>query len=315
MLNIAIIGGAGFIGKNLVNELSNLKLGIRIKVIDCNFKEEDRSNNGKSENINCNIHDLDKLKEVLKGTDVVFHKAALLGRPDRSTDMRYTEDYLETNIRGTHNVLEACRYNKVQKIIFDSSQAIFGTQKESYPAFEKENVQTGNYYGLSKYIGECIVKNYNNKYNIQSIILRYSRVRTYYLSDVIYKFCEAVNENEPIKITGNPFKEIDFVDLTDVLRANILALKKNINYGIFHISCGHSLRVIDIANIVKQLFNKPLHPVIFEESKSKVEFEPLRNMLDITKAIEILGYYPRVSMFDMTLSTYKYITEDHENNT
>lgn len=315
MLNIAIIGGAGFIGKSLVSELSNLKLRTRIKIIDCNFQDEDKdsSNKGISENINCNVLDLDKLKEVLHGSDVVFHKAGLLGRPDRSTDMRSAKDYLETNIRGTHNVLEACCYNKVRKIIFDSSQAIFGTQKESYPAFEKEDAQPRNYYGLSKYIGERMVENYNNKYNIQSIILRYSRVRTYHSRDVIYKFCKAVNENEPIKITGNPFKEIDFVDLSDVLRANILALEKNICYGIFHISCGHSLGIIDIANNIKQLFNKPLHPVIFEESKSRVEFEPLRNMLDITKAIEILGYYPRVSLFDMIHSTYKYICEEYEN--
>ena len=301
MLHVAIVGGDGFLGRNLAKKLMAVYENIELTLIDCQFVNIDDKEHKNLRCIQCDILNLAHLAQALIDVDVVFHKAAMLGIPLKSVNMKYSEKYLDINILGTSNIIKVCEKNNVRKIIFDSSIAVFGDLGESYFAQENMDSKPQNFYGLSKHTSEFMIQNSS----LSSVIFRYPRVRFSESRDVIYHFIKSVMEDRPITIIGNPLKEIAFVDLSDVMRANVLIIENRISKGLFHISPGDSIKILDLAKLIKELLNKPLHPIVFEEG---VDFEPLRTCLSTSNAREVLGYEPRISLFDMIKDTYKYIS-------
>ncbi len=131
---------------------------------------------------------------------------------------------------------------------------------------------------------------------INLIILRYSRVRTVDTCDVIYHFLKSIEKNEYATIFGNPTKEIEFVDIKDVIVANILALNKNISFGQFNISSGDVISVKNLLELCALVLNKEYRYNIVENNYI---IEPDYTHLDMKNAKEILGYRPKVSLVYM----------------
>jgi len=141
-LKIIVIGGAGFIGSRLVPKL--VDLGHDVAVFD---KQAQDSAHDKLEYIQGNICDLSALSSAMKGRDLVYNLAA-----EHQDNVEPLSLYTDVNVDGATNVVTAARENKVSRIIFTSSVAIYGSQQ--FPMAEDTPTDYFNEYGRTKYLAE-----------------------------------------------------------------------------------------------------------------------------------------------------------------
>ncbi len=174
---ILVIGGAGFIGSHVVDEL--LKEDVAEIAIYDNFCR------GTWDNIETSLKDprvkvfelggdilqTDILNEAVKGRDYVFHLAALW--------LLHCYDFprsaFHTNIEGTFNVLEACARHNVKKLIYSSSASVYGDAVE-LPMTEDHPYNNKTFYGATKIACEHMCRAYYNRYNLNYVGLRYMNV-------------------------------------------------------------------------------------------------------------------------------------------
>lgn len=290
MKKVVVTGGAGFIGSNLVDEL--LKLGFEVHVID-NFlggKMEGRINPA------AQLHEVDiregeKLKNIFKGAEYVFHLAALPRVQGSIDDPVYTHD---VNVNGTLQVLEAARDAQVKKVIFSSSAAVYGDH-ETMLLHEELPARPKSPYGLHKYIGEHMLTLWSSLYGLPTVSLRYFNVYgpkfdpngAYAL--VVGKFIDLHRQGKPLTIAGDGTNTRDYVHVFDVVRANILAAQnENVKNGeVINIGGGVETSVAEIAALV----GGPVEHVA-------PRIEPFRVVADRRRAKELLDWEPTVKLQD-----------------
>ena len=140
MIKCIVTGGAGFIGSHLVEKL--IKKNFSVLVID-NFSTGQIKNLEKvKDKVKVLKKDISKSKNLskyFKNVKYVFHLAA---KADIVPSIEQPNLYFDTNVKGTLNILEACRLNKVKKIIYAASSSSYGIAKE-YPTTEKSKNPIG----------------------------------------------------------------------------------------------------------------------------------------------------------------------------
>lgn len=294
---IIVTGGAGFIGSHIADEL--IRLGYEVHIID-------NMSAGKKENINSkaifhevDIRDYDKLIPIFKNTTYVFHEAAM---PQVQYSIENPIETNEINVIGTLNVLEASRINKIKRIIFASSSAIYGNQ-DILPISETAKASPLSPYGAHKYIGEIYMKLYAEIYNIETVSLRYFNVygvrqnSNGAYASVISKFVEFKKNNQPLIITGDGEQTRDFVNVKDIVSVNILVMKnKNIGKGeVINIGSGKQFSVNKIAELIGGSKNY-ISPRI----------EPKNTRADIVMVQRLLNWKPRIDLEQGLMELKKY---------
>src|SRR5258708_1642786 len=249
---VAVVGGAGFIGSNLVDEL--VRLGYDVHVID-------NLSGGKRENVNkkaklhvVDIREPEPLEKALKGARYVFHLAALPRVQYSIENPRETHD---VNVTGMLNVLIAAEKNKVKRVIYSASSSAYGDQKKM-PLREDMPAAPVSPYGLHKYIGEVQCQVWSAVYGLSTVSLRYFNVYGPRLDPsgayalVIGKFLKLRKEGNPLTVTGDGSQTRDFTHVSDVVRANILAMKsKNVGKGeVMNIGAGRNLSIKKLAELI-----------------------------------------------------------------
>ena len=285
-MKIVITGGSGFIGSNIAKLLKNQHkvtiFDIKQKNMDINF-------------IQGNINDSKRVIDKLKDFDLVIHLAASLGVINTEENPVMT---LDTNMGGTKNVLEACRINKIKKIIFSSSSEVYG-EPVKIPIDENDKSIPITTYGISKLTAEEYIKVYSKNYGIQYTIFRLFNV---YGDDqatdwVVAEFVSKAIANKSIVIHGDGSQIRAFCYVTDVAKAFEKALKKA------------NGEIINVGNDSEPISIKKLAFKIVElsNSKSNIEFvsfknsnrnreEIMKRVPSILKAKKILGYEPKISL-------------------
>ncbi len=222
-----VTGGAGFIGSHIVDAL--VDAGHDVVVLD------DLSS-GHRENlagiidrigfIEGDVRDAETCLKAAEGCDGIFHEAALVSVPDSINRPR---DNHEINITGTLNVLEAARVNGVKRVVFASSAAIYGDNPE-LPKREDMLPEPKSPYALAKLAGEYYLKIYAECFGIDTVALRYFNVfgprqdPSSMYSGVISIFSERIAKGLPIAIYGDGQQTRDFVNVADIVQANLLAM-------------------------------------------------------------------------------------------
>jgi UDP-glucose 4-epimerase len=300
---IVVTGGAGFIGSHLAEAL--VAHGYQVLVID------DLST-GKLDNIagfrhsvgfvNGSITDLALLRELFQGVDCVFHLAAL------ASVARSIEDPIashEVNITGTLNVLLAAARNKVKKVIFASSSAVYG-DTPILPTKEQMTPCPLSPYGVGKLAGEHYCRVFDQVYQLPTVCLRYFNVYgprqdpSSEYAAVIPRFISRVREGKPPIIFGDGEQTRDFAFVRDIVEANILAMRSDA-CGVFNISRGKGITVNQLAELVTELAGKKLVPIHQEPRKGDVK----HSLADISKA-RAFGYEPKYDLKDGLAETLKW---------
>lgn len=268
---IVVIGGAGFIGSFVVQEL--LKHPVAEIVVYDNFTR------GKKDYLSASlsdprcsifmhggdIRDVDILDAALKGKDYVICLAAMW--------LLHCKDYprtaFEVNIAGTFNVLEACVKNNIKKLIWSSSASVYGDAVE-IPMTESHPYNNKNFYGATKIAGEAMCTAYNDRYGLQVIGLRYMNVygphqdQTAAYTGVIPIMLNKIDANEQPVINGDGSQAYDFIYVEDVARANVCALTSQTPFGFYNVGTEIQTSIRELCDTILKL----------KQSNLKVQYKP-----------------------------------------
>ncbi len=248
---IAVItGGAGFIGSHLTDFL--IGEGWQVRIVDDLSTGQQKNINSKAVFFKLSI--TDNINSAFEGADYVFHLAAL-PQVQFSIDEPQTTNSINTD--GTLNVLETARQNKIKKVIFSSSCAVYGDQ-EILPIVETANINPKSPYGLQKYVGELYCRLYSSIYNLPTVCLRYFNVYgprqrdTGAYASVIATFLKQKKTGQALTIIGDGQQTRDFVHVRDVVRANLKAAinDKAVGGDSINIGSGQGYSVNQIAKLV-----------------------------------------------------------------
>jgi len=284
-----VTGGAGFIGSHIVDGL--VDEGFDVHVVD-------NLSAGKKENVNKNatlhvvdIRDYDTLASIIDGATYVFHEAAV---PRVQYSIENPQETTEVNILGTVNVLKASHDGGVKRVVFAASSSAYGDQ-ETLPLVETMDPMPLSPYGLQKYVGEEYFKLFHTIYGLETVSLRYFNVYgsrfdpegAYAL--VIGKFLKMREEGKPMTITGNGEQTRDFTHVQDVVNANLLAARGDkVGKGeVINIGAGQNCSV----NRIAELIGGPVEHI-------EARIEPKDTLSDNTRAKELLGWEPTISIED-----------------
>ena len=288
-----VTGGAGFIGSNLVEEL--VRLGHEVRIIDNESSDahEHFYWNPNTKNYKKDICDYLSTRELYDNVDYVFHLAAESRiQPTINNPVKATM----TNTLGTNVVLQCAREAGVKRVMYSSTSAAYG--RNPLPNIESQPDDCLNPYSVSKVNGEKLCSMYTELFGLETIIFRYFNaygknqpVRGQY-APVMGVFGRQKLEGDLLTVVGDGEQRRDFVNVQDIVKANIIASEKNIDKqylaSVFNIGSGVNYSVNQIA----QMYN---HPVVNIPARTGEMRETLANT---TKAKNILGWKPEVILED-----------------
>ncbi|HEX4104099.1 MAG TPA: NAD-dependent epimerase/dehydratase family protein [Candidatus Paceibacterota bacterium] len=292
-MKIIVTGGAGFIGSHVVDEY--VQAGHNVVVIDNLLTGSRKNLNPRAKFYDANIRDRAVVDRIFKKErpEVVSHLAAIA---EVIKSIRDPMPTLQTNVLGIVNLCLAFgahgRGGAQRKFIFSSTGgAMYGAPRK-LPATEKEDTITLSPYGLSKHLGEEVLKFYARQYNFPYFIFRYANVYGPRQSPkgeagVIAIFGGLMKAGARPIIFGDGTKARDYVYVGDVARANLLALRRGKN---------------DVVNIGtgKLVTDRAIFDAVARASgfKGKPIYKPYRKgelykiSLDARKAGRVLGWKP-----------------------
>ena len=244
---------------------------------------------------------VDRLFEEEK-FDVVLNLAAQAG-VRYSITHPYT--YMQSNLVGFLNILEACRNNKVPKLVFASSSSVYGLN-EKVPYNEEDKVDSPvSLYAASKKSNELMAHCYSKLYGFQTIGLRYFTVYGPWgrpdMSPML--FANALKEDKPIKVFNSGDMIRDFTYIDDIAEGTIRAIdhtleksqcEHGVPYKIYNIGCSHPVKLMDFISEMEQAYGK----------EAKKEFLPMQagdvyqTNADTSRLEAEMGYKPHVSLHD-----------------
>jgi UDP-glucose 4-epimerase len=261
-MKFLVTGGNGFIGSNVVDAL--IEAGHEVIVID-NLSSDAHDNFYYNEKARASfkfcITNIKMCHEIFEGfkPDYVFHFAA--EARIQNCNLNPTKAY-ETNLMGTLNMLELSRNHKVKRFIFSSTSAIYGLKNSPFePNLLNEEMVPDclNAYSLSKLSAEQACKMYSDLYGLSTVCLRYFNVygphqpkRGSY-APVIGIFSRQLKNNEKMTIVGDGNQTRDYVHVSDVVNANLLAALSEIDLkgDVFNVGSGKSFSVLELAKMMQ----------------------------------------------------------------
>jgi UDP-glucose 4-epimerase len=268
---VLVIGGAGFIGSHVVEELVKEEVA-EIAVYD-NFTRGTRTNleealddrRVKVCEMGGDILHGDILDEAMKGVDYVFHLAALW--------LLHCQEYpraaFKVNIEGTFNVIDACVKNKIKRLVYSSSASVYGDalhaqMEESHPFNNK------TFYGATKIAGEQMCRAFHHRYGLDYVGLRYMNVygprqdyQGAYIA-VILRWLDMIDKGEHLVIYGDGSQTYDFVYVQDVAKANVLALKDGRADHFYNVGSGKGTSLKELAHILLDVLGKKAFQIRYE---------------------------------------------------
>lgn len=303
MKTILVTGGAGFIGSNIVEYLL-LNTNYNVKVIDnlitgkiknleplINDKWKDRF-----EFIYGDICNLEKVRKIMKGVNMVTHQAALGSVPRSINDPLSSH---KSNVNGFLNVLIAANEEGIKKIVYASSSSVYG-DNNTLPKIENNIGQVLSPYAATKKIDEIYANVFTKCYGMQCIGLRYFNVfgprqdPNGAYAAVIPKFINLMKNNKPPTINGDGKFSRDFTYVENVVQANLKALEtKDDNcFGqVFNIGAGGRVSLNQLVDILKKEL-KYKGEIIYGENRAG---DIPHSNADITKAKTYLSYEPKIN--------------------
>ena len=286
-MKYVVVGGAGFIGSNIVDKL--VEQNHEVVIID-------NLSTGKMENVNpkasieyldiSNTKECPSMVEIMSGADSVFLLAA---KARVQPSIENPVEYEMNNTIGTLNVLKCASDAGVKRVVYSASSSAYGNT-EKLPSVESDPVNPLSPYGAQKYYGEVMCKMFSEVYGLETVSLRYFNIYgerqnvggAYAM--VIGIFVDQLLKGEPMTIRGDGEQRRDFTYVGDVVNANILASQseKVGNGEVINIGNGDNRSINEIADMIGD--NKVnVDPVI----------EPPETLADNSKARELLGWEPK----------------------
>lgn len=279
---VLVIGGAGFIGSHVVEELLKTDVG-KVVVYDnyargklSNIRESLEDKRVSVFEDGGDIREIDVLNAAMKNVDAVVHLAAMW--------LLHCKDYPRTafdvNISGTFNVLEACVNNDIERLVYSSSASVYGDAVE-LPMTESHPFNNRNFYGASKIAGEAMCRAFYDRYGLSYVGLRYMNVygphqdQTAAYTGVIPIMLNKIDANEAPVINGDGSQAYDFVTARDVGRCNVLSLQAEVTDEFYNVGTGVQTSIKELCDLILELRQSDLkvtyNPYSAEDARRLVQ--------------------------------------------
>ncbi|HYZ81173.1 MAG TPA: NAD-dependent epimerase/dehydratase family protein [Solirubrobacteraceae bacterium] len=300
-MDCLVTGGAGFIGSNLVDAL--VARGDRVTVVD-------NLVTGKRENLagalergatleTVDVRDAAAVAGVFEAArpQTVFHLAAQI---DVRHSVERPADDAQTNVLGTIAVLQAALATGVRRLVNTSTGGGLYGDADVLPTPEDSPIRPLAPYGQSKLCAEGYCALYTRLHGLSTVSLRYGNVYgprqdVHGEAGVVAIFCGHLVDGTAPTVFGDGGQTRDWVDVSDVVAANLLAADSEIT-GPVNIGHGQETSVLDLLDALRDVApDRPLLDPIFRPERPG---EVRRSCLDVTRAREELGWEARVSLRD-----------------
>jgi UDP-glucose 4-epimerase len=299
-MDCLVTGGAGFIGSNLVDQL--LARGDRVIVVD-DLSTGKRGNleqalaSGAQLQV-VDVADAHAVADVFAASrpELVFHLAAQV---DVRRSVEDPARDATSNVLGTIAVLEACTRFDVRRLVNTSTGGGLYGDAEVLPTPEDAPIKPLAPYGQAKLAAEGYCQVYERLHGLSSISLRYGNVYgprqdVHGEAGVVAIFCGHLISGQAPTIYGDGRQTRDWVDVSDVVRANLLAAESDVG-GAVNIGHGRETSVLDLLAALEDVADRPtLEPVFAPERPGEVR----RSCLDVTRARRELGWVAEVELRD-----------------
>ena len=314
MYNILITGGAGYIGRQIINLIDKKKFNIVVVDNLNTTKKNYLPKNIKVKKVNIlNKKKLEKLFSIYN-FDGVIHLAA---KCVVSESQKYPDIYYETNIIGTKNIIRYSKKFKVKHFIFSSSCSIYGNSDGIVKESNKK--KPVSYYGKTKLIGENLIKRSFKNTKIKFVILRYFNVVGADLKNKIGEIGDKdrlfnniskkiINKNFKINIYGNDYKTKDgtcirdYMHVYDLAKIHLICLKKfkHIRKSLeLNCSYGKGYSVLDIVKSFEKIAKRKINLIYKERRNGDTEKVIASNK----KLNQFIKWKPKFDKLDSMVST------------
>lgn len=301
MKSYLVTGGCGFIGVNLTSRL--VAQGNRVRILD-NLSQgmrEDIDSLGVDLQVG-DIRDYTAATKACKGIDAVVHLAAHTRVVESVSDPALD---FEINAIGTMNMLRACKDAGVNKFIFASTGgAILGEQEP--PVHEGMVPRPVSPYGASKLAGEAYCSAFFGSYGMNTVALRFSNVYgpySYHKGSVVAQFFRNLMEGERLIVFGDGEQTRDFLYVSDLVDAILLADEAETPGEVFQIASGRETSVRALVDTMKRVLPAVNFEIRYEPARAG---EISRNYASVDKARRLLGYDPKTKLDDGLKSTWQW---------
>ena len=300
-MKVLVTGGAGFIGSSIAAAL--VREGHSVRILD-NFSTGFREN--VPEGVDVVEGDLtqpDDVRAAVKGSELVFHQAAIRSVP-RSVDDPLSSH--EANATGTLNVLVAATDGNVRRVVYASSSSVYG-DPEATLRREDQPVDPISPYGASKLAGELYCRVWTRVHGLPTVSLRYFNVfgprqhpESKYAA-VFPAFIAALIDGRAPEVHWDGEQTRDFTFIDDVVSANLRAAEAGpeADGNVFNIGAGRPKSVNEVLRSVADALGTWVDP----EMQPRRAGDVRDTLADITRAREVLGWEPRAAWDDAVAAT------------
>lgn len=310
-----VTGGAGFIGSHLVRALA--ERGESVRVVDdlssgrlenlADLEPGEPGSGARVELHRGDVADGPFVRTALRGARGVFHEAAQVSVP---ASIRDPVTSYRVNVMGTLQVLEAARAEGVRKVVFAASSAAYGDEP-TLPKVEDMPPRPLSPYASGKLAGEALLSVWGRVFGLDTVALRYFNVYGPGQADdspysgVIALFARAVLERRAPTVFGEGEQSRDFVYVADVVRANLLAMDRELEAGtVLNVGTGRRVTVNELYRRLAELAGFPGEPLRAPPRAGDVP----HSQASIERARALLGFEPQVELAEglrRTLDWYR----------
>lgn len=304
-----VTGGAGFIGSHIAEALC--RRGARVVVLDdLSYGSEAnlawRKPGDELEFVRGDIRDRELVKKLLPGVDWVFHEAAVASVAASLAEPEMTND---VNLTASLELLQAAREAGVKRFLFASSCAVYRDSDQPVKR-EGEGEGPASPYGLQKYAAEKYCGLYSSLFGLETVSLRYFNVfgprqsASSPYSGVIARFCAALLEKQQPVIFGDGQQSRDFVSVTDVVRANLLAAEapaEKVAGRFFNVGTGRRTTILELFTSLAKAAGSNMKPRHEPARAGEIRHAEA----DISQARRMLTFEPSCALEDGLRQTFE----------
>lgn len=281
-MKILVTGGSGFIGKRLMEKLTDL--GHEVENFDFI--------NGQD------IRDYEHVERAVKGKDMVFHLAAVA---DLNWAREHPIETMDINVTGTTQMAVACARHNVF-LNYASTCCVYGNQ-ETHPSNEKSQPNPTEIYACSKLAGEYVILGYHRLYNLKHNILRFATIYGPGMREALatYIFLKQAIKGEPFTIHGDGTQTRTLTYVDDLIDSCVAVVNKGIENEIINLTTEEEVSVLDIINLSKELTNNTKSEIVFIEQRPG---QILKEVIDASKAKKLMDWQAKHSFKEGMKKTY-----------
>lgn len=294
-----VTGGGGTIGSTIVDQL--VCAGADEIVVLDNFVRGRQENlaaaagSGRVRLVRGDIRDRALVADLMTGTDLVFHLAAIR-ITQCATEPRLA---LEVLVDGTYEVVEAAVNAGVRKVIASSSASVYGLATEFPTPEDHHPYANDTLYGAAKTFNEGLLRSFHAMRGLDYVALRYFNVYGPRMdihglyTEVLIRWMERIEAGQPPLILGDGSQTMDFVYTEDIARANLLAAESGVTDDVFNIGSGTETSLRELADALLRAMGSNL-PLEFGPPRGVNAVT--RRLADVSKAKELLGWKAEVEL-------------------